>query len=102
MELDKNSVKFIIEIAANFNLNLTRMHSSGMSTVRLLTVSQHALGGCTCPGGVPSWEGVPAESVPAGGVPAGGCTGRGSVPAQGAVPAWGGGASCPGTTLSCE
>ena len=58
------------------------MHSSGMRTARLLTVSQHALSpeGCTCLGGylpggytglgvVPAWgcvylsEGVPARSV---------------------------------------
>ena len=48
----------------------TRMHSSGMRTVRLLTVSQHALWwGDTCPGG--------------GGVPARGCTCPGGVPARG-------------------
>ena len=53
----------------------TRMHSSGMRTARLLTVSQHALhrgvpaggtfpGGCTCQGGVPAWgRGVPAWGV---------------------------------------
>ena len=79
----------------------TRLHSSGMRTARLLTVSQHALcrggvpgcggctclaGGCTCPGGtcrgvyLPGWGvyllgGVPAGGVPAQGVPARrGCT----------------------------
>ena len=50
------------------------MHSSGMRTSLLLTVSQHALWpGGYLPGGVPA-EGVPAQ----GGVPA-----RGGVPAQG-------------------
>ena len=50
------------------------MHSSGMRTARLLTVSQHALrwgvylpGRCTFPGGVPAQGGEPAQ---AGGVPA--------------------------------
>ena len=43
---------------------LTRLHSSGMHTAHLLTVSQHALRrGCTCTGG--GVKGVPAQ---------GGCT----------------------------
>ena len=51
------------------------MHSSGMRTAHLLTVSEHAvwLVGCTCPGDVP-YRGVyllrgvctcPGEGVPA-------------------------------------
>ena len=62
----------------NLNYILPRMHSSRMRTVRLLTVSQHAL-----PGG-----------VPAGGVnlPSGGCTCLG----VGGVPAWGWGVYLPG------
>ena len=74
------------------------MHSSGMGTVGLLTVSKHALwpavylpGGCTClgstlPGGVPA-RGVYLN----GGYPA-----QGGVPAWG-VPAWGGVPACEGT-----
>ena len=51
----------------------TRIHSSGMRTARLLTVSQHALPpGGTCPGGY----------LP-------GSTCLGGVPARGGVPAWG-------------
>ena len=47
------------------------MHSSGMRTARLLTVSKHALcGGCTCPGGVFAWGYTYPGGVPAGGVPA--------------------------------
>ena len=46
------------------------MHSSGMRTARLLTVSLHALWwGCTCQGGVPAWAGVPT-----GGTCPGACT----------------------------
>ena len=54
----------------NLNYILSRMHSSRMRTVRLLTVSQHAL-----PGGVPAggW------TCPVGGVPAWGCTCLGCV-----------------------
>ena len=93
------------------------MHSSGMRTTRLLTVSQHALwlggapargmylprGGCTCLGGVParggvylsigctSPGGVPAQGGVSvrGGVPARGGYLPGGVPAQGGVPDWG-------------
>ena len=55
----------------------TRMHSSGMRTAHLLTVSQHALWrGGTCPGCVPVRGVVPAQ----GGVPA--RCGGGGVPAQ--------------------
>ena len=58
------------------------MHSSGMHTAHLLTISQHAL-----------WRGVPARGVylPRSGVPAqveytcpGECTCPGGVPARGA------------------
>ena len=61
------------------------MHSSGMRTARLLTVSQHALwwaggGGCTCPGGGLVY--LPGECTCPGGVPA-----LGGVPAQAGVPA---------------
>ena len=57
------------------NLAKTRMHSSGMRTTCLLTISQHALwlgvpaGGCICQGvpacggNVPAWGGVPAMGV---------------------------------------
>ena len=72
------------------------MHSSGMRTFRLLTVSQHALWW----GGLPDWGGcVPAwGSVPAWGVYLpGGCTCPGGVPAQESVPAWGSVCTCPGT-----
>ena len=44
------------------------MHSSGMRTVHLLTVSQHGLWQGrrgTCPGGVPAEGGVPVQGVPA-------------------------------------
>ena len=76
----------------------TRMHSSGMRTARLLTVSQHAL-----------WQGgVPARGVylPGGCTYLGvylprwylprGCTCLGVVPAQWGVPAWGSVFTCPG------
>ena len=74
---------FFIVIVYLVEFNKTRMHSSGMHTAHLLTVSQHALcrevcipactgqgvylptGGCTCPRGV---------YLPTGGVPARGCT----------------------------
>ena len=56
----------------------TRMHTSGMCTACLLTISQHALlGGCTCLGVyLPGGRGTCLEGVPAlgGCVPAGGCT----------------------------
>ena len=58
------------------------MHSSGMHTACLLTVSQHAL----CQGGVPAW-GVPAREE--GYLPRG-VSAQGIVPAQGVVPAHGG------------
>ena len=58
---------------------LKRMHSSGMRTTRLLTVSQYALWwGCTCPGGVPA-QGV---YLP------GWCTCQGCT-CLGGVPTWG-------------
>ena len=63
------------------------MHSSGMRTARLLTVSQHAL-----------WpEGVPAQGVPAGGgyLPGGYLPEREGVYLPGGVPARG--STCPGT-----
>ena len=61
------------------------MHSSGMRTARLLTVSQHALPGGYLPRGVYLLWGVPAS-----GVPTLGCTCLGGVPAQGCT--------CPGGT----
>ena len=49
------------------------MHCSSMRTARLLTASQHALSGGTCPGGVTVevyWPGVYLASGGRGGVPA--------------------------------
>ena len=69
--------------SANLTLLLTRMHSSGIRTTRLLTVSQHALGQClpkggiclgvwgVCPGGLPVGWWVSAQGV----CPGGGCVG---------------------------
>ena len=72
-------------VLTNRNAQHTKMHSSGMRTARLLTVSQHALGRrcCTCPGGVSARGGVPARRCTCrgvylpGGVPAGGHTCQG-------------------------
>ena len=61
-------ISFVKLISSKNILFNTRMHSSGMGTARLLTMSQHALWlgegectclgctclGCTCPGGVPA------------------------------------------------
>ena len=65
---------------------VTRMHSSGMPTTCLLTISQHALwlGWCTCLGGCSCPGGVPARGVPAWGCM---CTCPGGVPAQ-KLPLW--------------
>ena len=83
------------------NLLKTRMHSSGMCTARLFTVSQYALWwggylprGCTCQRGCTCLRGVYLLL----GVPAWGVYLLGGVPAQGSrrctclgvcVPAWG-------------
>ena len=77
----------------SFNI---RLHSSGMRTTSLLTVSQHALdggvyllgvylpsGGCTCPGGVPAGGGCSCGGYLGVYLPARGCTCLGSVPAWG-------------------
>ena len=81
------------------------MHSSGMHTAHLLTVSQHALHrGNVCPGGLPGGlhRGVFAQGVSAWGVcwGGGGCVCPGGLPG-GAYP--GGfcpGGVCPGRCLS--
>ena len=63
-----------------------------MRTVRLLTVSQHALPGVYLPGGVPVWGVYLPGGTCLGGVPAwgvylpGGCTCLGGVPARGCLP----------------
>ena len=69
----------------------TRMHSSGMRTARLLTVSQHAL----WQGGVPAQRG----GALARGVPAQGVYLPGGVPTQGGVPAQWGVCTCLGVYL---
>ena len=57
------------------------MHSSGMRTARLLTVSQHALSRGCLPEGVSAWGGV--------------CQGTGGVLSRGCLP----GSVCPGGCL---
>ena len=89
------------EIKLFASLNVTRMHSSGMRTARLLTVSpsvhctvgcvsaqwcvssQGGLPGGVCPGGCVCPGLVSAQ----GGVWPGGCVCKGGVSAQGGIPA---------------
>ena len=69
--------------------DLTRMHSSGMRTTCLLTVSQHA----PWPGGVPAQGSVPAQGCTCLGVPA-----RGTCPGD-VLPRGPRGCTCPGGYL---
>ena len=96
-QIIKTSMNWV-QCPMSSDLLLTRVHSSGMCTACLLTVSQHALcrgcvsqhalgrgvcQRCTCQGGVPAQGGFTCPggrcTCPAG------CTCLGDVPAQGAV-----------------
>ena len=71
----RERLNFIFKMSEIFwNLNRTRMHSSGMRTARLLTISQHALGG----GCIPAYIGQ-GLCIPT-------CTGLGGHVSQHALP----------------
>ena len=94
--LNRNVYNFkLINLICQETSERTRMHSSGMRTVRLLTASQHALGGgCLSRGCLPEgwWclsRGVSAQGVSVQGVCLGmsawGCLPRGCLPRPGGV-----------------